>query len=389
MTRHARARRWRLAAALAVAALAVIVAASRPEPPRALEAARLLAALSAPPGQPGPPEAAAVMEVTYRARGQETRADLYLPGPDAPAALAGLVLVPGVAPAGRRDPRLVAAAGALARARFLVLVPDLANLRAQKVSPADAAEAAAAWHALAGHPAFPAGRPLGVVAFSYAAGPVLLAVLGEHAAHRPDFVVTVGAYYDLEAVVGFFTTGYFRAAASAEWQYLQPNAYGKWAFVLGNADRLPAPAERSALAAIARRKLTDPEAAIDDLTAGLGPGGSALLALLANREPEAVPALIAALPENIRADLAALTLKGRDWKALETRLLLIHGRDDAIIPFTESQALAQAAGAGAELYLPDHLAHVNFGPTGPADALTLWRAAYALLEARDGGGRGE
>jgi hypothetical protein len=50
--------------------------------------------------------------------------DLYLPGDKAGA---GLVLVPGAARDGKDDPRLVALAQTLARARFVVLVPDMAS----------------------------------------------------------------------------------------------------------------------------------------------------------------------------------------------------------------------------------------------------------------------
>ncbi len=64
--------------------------------------------------------------------------------------------------------------------------------------------------------------------------------------------------------------------------------------------------------------------------------------------------------------------------------MLIHGRDDEIIPYSESLALAAAAGEDkAELFLVDNLAHVDLGPGSLDDQLTLWRAAYRLLEERD------
>ena len=55
-----------------------------------------------------------------------------------------------------------------------------------------------------------------------------------------------------------------------------------------------------------------------------------------------------------------------------------------MIPFTESQALAEAIGpARSDLYLADNLLHVELGPGGLGDAITLWQAAYRLLSARD------
>ncbi len=121
------------------------------------------------------------------------------------------MLVPGVVPEGKDDPRLVALAQTLARARFAVLVPDIASLRAQKVGPEDARAIAAAitWLASCGTPS------VGVMAISYAVGPAILAALGPQAAPRVRFLVAIGGYYDLTAVVTFFTTGYFPAGAGS------------------------------------------------------------------------------------------------------------------------------------------------------------------------------
>ena len=60
------------------------------------------------------------------------------------------------------------------------------------------------------------------------------------------------------------------------------------------------------------------------------------------------------------------------------------GRDDAIIPYSESKALAAAAPEEkAALYVVDSLAHVDLGAAGLIDTLILWRAAYRLLSERE------
>ncbi len=97
-----------------------------------------------------------------------------------------------------------------------------------------------------------------------------------------------------------------------------------------------------------------------------------------------MPVLIAALPLAIRTDLEALDVRRHNLSTLAARLILIHGRDDAIIPYTESMALAAAAPPRqANLYLVDNLAHVTLGPGGILDGLRLWRAVYRLLKERD------
>ncbi|MEA3276934.1 MAG: alpha/beta hydrolase, partial [Pseudomonadota bacterium] len=310
--------------------------------------------------------------------------DLYQPG-EPP--LAAIVLVPGAAADGKDDPRLVALATTLARVRFLVLVPDLANLRALRVRAEDAQGVADAFSHLLSRAEFPAHGRAGIGAFSYAVGPAVLAALDPAIGERVDFVLGVGGYYDLRRVVTFFTTGYFQK--EGQWRYLEPNRYGKWVFVLGNTERLSDPRDRSAFRAMAERRLNDPRARIDDLSRRLTPEGRALLALLENRDRVRAPALIDGLPAPIRADMEALNLANRDLSRLRARLILLHGTDDAIIPYTESVALVAATPEGqSELFLVDGLAHVDVRPFG-LDRRAMWRAIGTLLAQRDsaGGGR--
>src|SRR5574338_535513 len=102
--------------------------------------------------------------VRYEIDGRVWFADLY--DPRQPIG-APLVLVPGAAQAGKDDPRLQALAKSLARARFLVLVPDLPGPRALKISAADAGGIADAVTYLAGRATAPGGRRVGVAAISY------------------------------------------------------------------------------------------------------------------------------------------------------------------------------------------------------------------------------
>jgi pimeloyl-ACP methyl ester carboxylesterase len=299
--------------------------------------------------------------------------DLYVAPATPPAT--GIVLVPGLAPEGRDDARLVALATALARRNFAVLVPELPGFRAQRVSAGDSVPIAAAIRHLRDR-----HQVVGVAAISYAVGPAILATLAPDPATRADFVVAIGGYFDAQAVTTFFTTGYFRDGREAPWQHAQPNEFGKWVFVAANAERLEDGADRTSLSAIARRKLADLKADIADLTPGLGAEGQAVMALLANSDPDRVPALLQALPPAIRADLEGLDLRHRDLSQSRARFIILHGRDDAIIPYTESLALSAALPAGqVELELLDSFAHAALGPDGLLDAVRLWRSAYALM----------
>ncbi len=319
--------------------------------------------------------------MTVPVSGGAIAADLYRP---AEGARAGIILVPGLAPAGKDDRRLIDFANTIARAGFEVLVPDLARMRALQVSAADAPLLADAVSWMAQRD--PA-RPLGIAAISFAAGPAVLSLAEPRARGHVDFVLTVGGYYDLPAVITFFTTGYFREGPDVPWRHREPNAYGKWVFLLSNAPRLDDPADRRALATLARRKMEDRDADVSGLVRGLGPQGRAVYALLVNEDPERVPALLAALPDSVRVELRALNLAGRDLEVGDTRFVLIHGRNDAIIPETESEAFARALPEGAaSLHILASLDHVNPQPPGLIDSVKLFDAVYTLLSYRDGVG---
>ncbi len=367
--------------AFAVFALFALAACS---PGRAIESWRVLADLAAGAGPSALKEltpAPTRTPVGYTVHGRSYDGDLYRPGEGPKAAL---VLVPGAAPGGRDDPRLVRFATTLARARFVVLVPDIENLRRLYVRPEDVRSIADALRHLSARGAAPGPPSVGLIAISYAAGPAVLAALEADLRRKVRFVVAVGGYYDIGAVVTFFTTGWFREGPQEPWRYKAPNAYGKWIFVRANARRVEDPRDRRLLDAMAERKLDDLDAPIDDLSARLGPEGRAIHALLVNRDPEAVPGLIAALPEAVRRDMAALDLENAELSPLSAMLILVHGRDDAIIPYSESMALAAAAPEErVRLCIVDNLAHVDLGPGDLGDAVRLLAATYRLLSLRD------
>ena len=351
--------------------------------PRGHEAAALLEDIAAGDGpsrlkETAPAPARSTIRYAGRNAG-EAIADLYRPGETPRGAV---VVVPGLTQYGKDDSRLVAFAFSLARSRFLVLIPEIANARALRVSAADSAIIADAVEELARRFANGADRSVGLVAISFGAGPALLAAGETPAGQRVRFAVTIGGYYDIDAAIGFATTGAYRMA-DGTWVRAAPNEYGAFVLLRGNAERLRDPADRALLAAIADRRLADPASDIADLVARLGPEGRIVYDLVANRDPLLVPTLIARLPEAIRSELRRLDLKGRQLPFLTGPAFLVHGEDDAMIPAGESVKLAAALGPRAELYLIEHFAHVDSGTNGLGDSLRLWNAAIRILEERD------
>lgn len=350
-------------------------------PARLLEASRVLRDIEA--GEDpsalkqvtGAPECATLH---YEVDGRRRLGDLYAP---AETALAGLVVVPGANANGKDDPRLVAFATTMARARFEVLVPELPGLRDLRVRSDDANIIADALVALSRHRSRQGNATVGVVAISYTVGPTTLALLEGGARAPAHFMLGVGGYYDVEAAITFFTTGYYRAPGGP-WRRREPNEYGRWFFANSNADFLDDPRDRELLEKMARRRLDDASADIDDLAAMFGPEGRAAYRLLVNDDPDLVAELIRALPARLRGEIAALDLSARDLSGLKARLFLVHGHDDPVIPETESVALAAAA-PNAELYLLNSLQHVDPEPGGLGDTLRMLAAMYGVLRERD------
>ena len=155
--------------------------------------------------------------------------------------------------------------------------------------------------------------------------------------------------------------------------------------MLTNAGRLADPQDQATLMEMASRKLDDKDAPIDDLVEDLGPDGRAVYALVANRDPDRVPELLEALPSKLGDEIARLDLKRRDLTGLPVMFVLIHDRDDRIIPAEQSEALAAAIAPGrSRLYVVDGLDHAQIDKPGLTDALALFEAISTLLRLRDG-----
>ena len=212
--------------------------------------------------------------------------------------------------------------------------------------------------------------PTGLGAFSFAVGPTLIAALQPEIRERADFVLAVGGYYDLHQLISFYT------------ETSRSNA--RWVLGLGLANRLASPKDRAVLSAIARQRLLGRDDAEEDVasTASLSRHGKTVYALLTSTEPARIPQLIADLPETLRAELTALNPAAQDLSELNARLIVLHGRADPIIPYTESLAMAEAiADEQVRLFVIDGLAHVELKPER-RDLPALLSAIDALLAER-------
>jgi pimeloyl-ACP methyl ester carboxylesterase len=405
-------RRW-VPFVLLLALLLSIAYALAPAGRLATESLEIVADLWDLGGTAGTEPISGAIELRYDGPGGEGRiADLYCGASPAPGAR--LLLVHGLVEDGKDDARLRALGRAFGRHRFLVMVPDLPGMRGLRVGAGDIEEVRAALAALGRIDACPAGisgeavpapalaagaaataaLPTGVVGISYSSGPALLALDGP--GRLADFAVLFGGYYDLEDVILFLTTGRYRDGGADRDGEVLPE--GRWILLGANAQALASPADRAALEAISRRRRARPEADISDLTATLGPEARAALDLLANTDPARFAALAARLDPSLRRALAALSPSRSLSGPLDVDLYLMHGRSDAIVPYTQSLRLEEGVRTRGTVRLailggfrharPDHPAADAGLPAVlryPADSWRLLSILEEILARRRGG----
>lgn len=260
----------------------------------------------------------------------------------------GLVLVHGLSPEGKDEPRLRDAARLLARAGWAVAVPTVEGLAVLRLRPEDAAAVGASVEALhaAGY------RRVAVLGISLGAGPALLAASEPTSAPRLSAVLALGGYASAVELLRYTLTG----------------AYG-FGDVAGRAPAVQEPA-------IAQFARANPEL-LDE----------AGRRLVDNRDPAAVDERVRALPRTTR-DLLDRLSPGRTIGGLRTPLFLVHGRQDPAVPFTESlrlDAAARTAGRAVHTAIVGAVGHVEGdGGARLADLLRLWATFYAFRRTAEG-----
>lgn len=251
-----------------------------------------------------------------------------------------MVLVHGFAPEGKDDPRIQDAAALLARAGFDVAVPTIPGLTHGRLGPEDVEPVVLALEARS-------GRAI-LTGVSVGAGPALLAAADARVRERVSAVLSLGGYASAEEVLKFWLTGTYSYEGVRGRVDHDPALVR--AFVRANADRLD-PASR---------------------------------AMLETADREAAGRWLAAPPPSLKTYLDTLSPL-RVAPAIVARLILVHGRADPAVPYTESLRLAAARPDRTTVVLVGLVDHVE-GARGArwqdiGDVFELWRVMYALLSA--------
>jgi len=293
-------------------------------------------------------------ETTYERDGAVLEATVYRP----PGFRHGAawVLLHGLTVPGRQHESLVRFAQALAATNALVFVPDIPEWRDLRLATGVAVPSIrAAVHALAQRPDADPGR-VGLIGFSFGATQSLIAAADPDIATILNGVAAWGGYRDVHRLFRFGISG--RHELDGREYTIDPDPYGHWIIganylplVTGYEDQADvALALRTLALEAGRRRVYAWDPVYDplkrELREGLPAPARQLFDIFA--PPSGHPIRDVDHAAGMGDALAAAALRaepmldpGPALARLATPVLLAHGRDDRLVPFSESVRLGR------------------------------------------------
>ena len=315
-------------------------------------------------------------EVHYQSSDGTTVADVYRPNDDRQHA--AVVLFLGANAAGRDDEDVVNLGHALAGAGYAVMFhwsPTMA-LKAN-IEPAETGNLVWAYQYLAEREYVDPDR-VGLGGFCVGASFALVAAADPRIQDEVYFVNAFGPYYDAETLL--------LQAASRSVEYdgeRTPWNVDKLTLrVLAN-ELIETLEEPSDVDALTRRYMNNEAVTPEELEA-LSPEATNITRMLDGTTPEEAQALYTALPERFRADLAGIS-PSFHVDDIRARLLILHDRNDRLVPAAESRRLLDATEDRGDVRYTEVLAFEHVRPSGGgigdllAEAWRLFRHMYSII----------
>lgn len=294
-------------------------------------------------------------DVVYHRDGEPLPATLYRPA-GRPAPLPAWVVLHGLTFQGRKHPSLDRFVRALAASGSAVFVPEVPEWSRLRVAPAATAPSAAAAIDALGTLGIAVPDRVGILGFSFGATQALVAAADPRLAGRFRSIVAWGGYADLRNLFRFGFTGEHELDG-IEYR-LEPDPYGGWIMGANYLTRIPGQEDAGDVAAAllrlaeesGRRGVHACDPVYDPLKAVLReailPARRELFdafAPLAGRrviDPAFARYITGALADAaLEAD--PMLDPGPSLPGVRARTLVAHGRDDRLVPFTESLRLGR------------------------------------------------
>ena len=271
-----------------------------------------------------------VEQVTFPIPGGTGEGDLYRPPGEGPYAAALLFL--GVAPAGPTDSRVTNLGKALARSNMVTLFYWSPLMMDSRMEPEDVDNLVAAFQFLASREYVDPSR-VGMGGFCVGASFVLMAAADESIRDQVAFVNAFGPYFDMEDLAkAIASKSAFYGDETRPWE---PDHLTRRVYIIHLTQDLSA-AEQEALRAtfLDNRPLAVPVEELSDQ-------GRAVYNLLKGVPLEETQGHLRQLAQRTQDRMAQISPRNY-LEGLKARVLIMHDRNDDLVPAYESQRLADA-----------------------------------------------
>lgn len=308
-------------------------------------------------------------EVTYPLASGTGVADLYAPAGGGKHSAVLLFL--GVNPAGRDDPRVVGLAEGLARSGTVVMIPWSDTMTQKRVDEREVDNLVRAFQHMQGLDVVDKER-LGMGGFCVGAS--LAAVAAEDERIRDDvrFVNFFGGYYDAaDLVKAVVARSRFYGNTVEPWT---PDSLSVEVVTTHLIEAVPDAQERELLAQTFIAKTQGLGHAPDTLSAE----GRAVYRLLSGPSLEEADALLRQLPAEALERLRRIS-PSADIANLRARILVMHDREDRLVPSEESRRLVDALGDRHDTYHTEFSLFQHMDPNRPVSPPVYVKEVFKLF----------
>jgi hypothetical protein len=265
---------------------------------------------------------------------------------------AAILLVNGASERGNDDAESRRISEALARAGYLVMLPEYEFLKEARLDRTGPSRVDAAFAALLARPDVDPER-VGAFGFSVGGGMLFSAAAIPGAAlHRARYLAALGAYFDIRTYLSAVVSGsQVRHGKTEPWS---PDPEARLKLPVGAAQALSDPRDRDRVVAILR---ASGGALTGDPPADLGPEARALWLALAATDHPTVLARLDALPASLRDTFAGLSPSTK-WSDLRVPVYWLHDEGDRFEPVSEAEMASATPHSGTtRLQLTKLLSH--------------------------------
>ena len=307
-------------------------------------------------------------EITFPVASGEHVADLYVPAGG--ERHGGVLLFLGVNPAGRDDSRVVGLAEGLARAGVVVMIPWSEDMTRRRVVVSEIDHLVNAFLHLRGLDIVDPEK-VGMGGFCVGASFAAVAAQDERIRDQVQFVNFFGGYYDARDLVrSVVTRSRFYGSRMEPWN---PDSLSMEVVANHLIEGVEDPTERTLLKDVFLTKTGGPNYDMERLS----PEARVVYRLLEGPSYEQAGELMDLLPAKTQESLQRIS-PSTQVDNLTARVLIMHDREDSLVPAEESRRLADALAINGDAYYTEFSLFEHVDPTKPVSAPVFARELFKL-----------